>query len=39
MQIAMMEHQQKVLDLIQDIEFKSDFIPLSKEKFFEDIRD
>jgi hypothetical protein len=35
----MMEHQQKVLDLIQDIEFKSDFIPLSKEKFFEDIRD
>ena len=39
MQTAMMEHQQKVLDLIQDIEFKSDFIPLSKEKFFEDIRD
>ena len=39
MQTAKMEHQQKVLDLLQEIEFKSDFIPLSKDKFYEDIRD
>jgi hypothetical protein len=33
-----MEHQQKVMDLLQDIDFKADFIPLNKDKFKEDIK-
>ena len=33
-----MQHQQKVRDLLQDIEFKADFIPLMKDKFKEDFK-
>ena len=38
LQTCKMEHQQKVRDLLSDIQFKADFIPLCKEKFMEDLK-
>ena len=38
MQQDKVRHQQMVMDLLQDIEYKADFIPMQKDKFNEDIK-